>query len=326
MLLAVLLVAVVQAGRQPIDCGAVIEFEVPTQCSSNDWRWQITSSYDGTGPTIHSLQFGNALGWIAPAKNWTASALSHSNGPAANLLDNTSSFWNADQTPAHPDEPPWTATISMPADGQISPTKFRYRLHLSANAPRAFELQCRRDIEWSVVLAVSGNAGCGSRCKCPFKPPPTPPAPPPPQPPDHTPIEIVHYVSSYHLDLGFAIPNGFSAGINDISWWPDSYHKRSKGYLFQAINTSRELRARGGEEQLRFLPPPYITSLGLDCPPNMSMHTNDPDDTVRCPTEEMKQTVIAAAKEGSLGLWGSPFNQQVEWMMDPQLIQQYYGP
>ena len=64
------------------------------------------------------------------------------------------------------------------------------------------------------------------------------------------------------------------------------------------------------------MPPPYITSLGLECPPdqlglNMSMRTNDPDDTVRCPTEVMKQELISAAKDGLVGLWGSPFNQQV---------------
>ena len=66
-------------------------------------------------------------------------------------------------------------------------------------------------------------------------------------------IKVVHFVSSYHLDLGFAIPDGFSAGIYDISFWPDSYHKRSKGYLFQAervfFNTSEhpEAKRQGAE-------------------------------------------------------------------------------
>ena len=49
----------------------------------------------------------------------------------------------------------------------------------------------------------------------------------------------------------------------------------------------------------------------------MSMHTNDTDDTVRCPSAAMKQALVDGARDGSLGLWGSPFNMQVEWMMEP---------
>ena len=135
------------------------------------------------------------------------------------------------------------------------------------------------------------------------------------------PIDTVHYVSSFHLDLGFAIPNGFSAGIFDITWNADVYHKRPEGYLFQAINTSRTLRALGGEEAMKFLPPPYLLSLGLDCPPNMTMGTSDPLDTVHCPSEEQKKELLQGVADGDIGLWGAPFNMQVEWMMDAGLLE-----
>lgn len=144
------------------DCGAVIEFDLSANCSSSGWRWQIGSSYDGTGPTIHWLQFGGVGGWIAPDQSWAVSALSHRNGPGDNLLaigGNSSSFWNADQTPAHPDAPPWTATVSMPASAEIVPTKLRYKLYDAATAPRSFMLQCSQDIQWATVLTVSGDAG-----------------------------------------------------------------------------------------------------------------------------------------------------------------------
>ena len=135
------------------------------------------------------------------------------------------------------------------------------------------------------------------------------------------PIDTVHYVSSFHLDLGFAIPNGFSAGIFDISWNADVYHKRPEGYLFPAINTSRTLRTRGGEEAMKFLPPPYLLSLGLDCPPNMTMGTRAPLDTVHCPSEEQKKELLQGVADGDIGLWGAPFNMQVEWMMDAGLLE-----
>ena len=134
-------------------------------------------------------------------------------------------------------------------------------------------------------------------------------------------IDTVHYVSSFHLDLGFAIPNGFSAGIFDITWNDDVYHKRPEGYLFQAINTSRALRARGGEEAMKFLPPPFLLSLGLDCPPHMTMGTDDPLDTVHCPSEAQKRELLRGVADGDIGLWGAPFNQQVEWVMDPSLVE-----
>ena len=125
-------------------------------------------------------------------------------------------------------------------------------------------------------------------------------------------IDTVHFVSSFHLDLGFAIPNGLSAGIFDITWNKDVYHNRPEGYLFQALNTSRALRARGGEEAMKFLPPPYLLSLGLDCPPHMTMNTSDPLGTVHCPSEAQREELLRGVADGDIGLWGVPFNMQVE--------------
>eukprot|EP01050_Picozoa_sp_SAG11_P001048 SAG11_NODE_42_length_20827_cov_9.289801_9_plen_452_part_00 len=305
------------------NCGAVREFALAsTTCSSQSWRWSISASYNGNGPTVHWLQLGDASGWMSSA-GWEVTAKSHPNGPAANLLkhDNTS-FWNADQPAAPRHGAPWTATIKSAA--QIAATRVRYSIYFAGNAPMAFKMECLKDIAWTTVATVN-DAGCDQPvCSCPHRPAPSPPRPPPPprpRPAGHMKIDTVHYVSSFHLDLGFAIPNGFSAGIFDITWNADVYHKRPEGYLFQAINTSRALRARGGEEAMKFLPPPYLLSLGLDCPPNMTMGTPDRLDTVHCPSEARKQELLRGVADGDIGLWGAPFNQQVEWMMDPSLLE-----
>ena len=296
--------------QQVKNCGAVREFRLAS-CNSQTWRWTISESYNGNGPTVHWLEFGNSTGWIDSASG-TVTAKSHPNGPAANLLkhDNTS-FWNADQPGAPRHGAPWTATIKTAA--QIAATRMRYSIYFAGNAPMAFKIECLKDIAWMTVATVN-DAGCDQPvCSCPHRPAPSPPVPPPPPPPrpaGHMKIDTVHYVSSFHLDLGFAIPNGFSAGIFDITWNADAYHKRPEGYLFQAMNTSRALRARGGGEAMKFLPPPYLLSLGLDCPPNMTMGTADPLDTVHCPSEAKKQELLRGVADGDIGLWGAPFNQQ----------------
>ena len=310
-----------RSGDAPSNCGAVIQTALAS-CSSQTWRWVINTSYNSNGPTIHWMQFGNASGWMHTS-GWSVAAKSHPNGPAANLLklDNTS-FWNADQSGTPRDGAPWTVTIK--ATSVITPSSMRYSIYVAANAPMAYRVECLKDIAWTTVAEVN-DAGCRQPlCNCPHRLPPAPPRPPPPpspRPAGHTKIDTVHYVSSFHLDLGFAIPNGFSAGIFDITWNTDVYHKRAEGYLFQAINTSRALRARGGDEALKFLPPPYLLSLGLDCPPNMTMGTADPLDTVHCPSESKKHDLLRGVADGDIGLWGSPFNQQIEWMMDPSLVE-----
>ena len=309
-----------RAGLQ--NCGAVREFALQP-CSSRGWRWSIGASYNTNGPTIHWLQFGDGAGWMN-SRTWTVAAKSHPNGPAANLLKgvNNASFWNADQPGAKAHGAPWTATVTTAAG--IAPTRMRYSIFVAANAPRVFKLECLEDIAWTTVLETA-DAGCDSpACSCPIVKPPRPAPPPPaplPRPPGHMKIDTVHFVSSFHLDLGFAIPNGFSAGIFDITWNEDVYHHRPEGYLFQAINTSRALRARGGDETMKFLPPPYLLSLGLDCPPNMTMGTADPLDTVHCPSEAQKEELLRGAADGDIGLWGVPFNMQLEWMMDPSLVE-----
>ena len=306
--------------QPPKNCGAVIE-EKLAPCESRTWRWTIRSSYNGNGPTIHWLEFGDASGWMNGSA-WTVTAKSHSNGPVSNLLKvDNESFWNADQPGAPKHGAPWMATIKT--SSAITPTTFRYSIYFAGNAPRAFSVECLKDIAWTTV-ATTEHAGCNQpACSCPHRPAPSPPvpAPSPPRPAGHMKIDTVHFVSSFHLDLGFAIPNGFSAGIFDITWNEDVYHKRPEGYLFQAMNTSRALRARGGEERMKFLPPPYLLSLGLDCPPNMTMGTADPLDTVHCPSEAQKTELLRGVADGDIGLWGVPFNMQVEWMMDPSLVE-----
>ena len=62
---------------------------------------------------------------------------------------------------------------------------------------------------------------------------------------------------------------------------------------------------------MKFLPPPYLLSLGLDCPPNMTMGTADPLDTVHCPSQAQKDELLRGVERGDIGLWGVPFNMQV---------------
>jgi hypothetical protein len=302
------------------NCGAVMEVALGQTCSSQTWRWSISESYNGNGPTVHWLQFGTDAYWINGTANWTVAAKSHPNGPALNLLkQSNASFWNADQPGAAADGAPWTATIKT-GWAAIAPTRMRYSIYFAGNAPMSYTVQCLKDIAWTTVATIK-NAGCDQPiCSCPHRPPPKPPgppAPPAPRPPGHQKIDTVHYVSSFHLDLGFAIPNGFSAGIFDITWNEDVAHHRPDGYLFQSMNTSRALRARGGgEEAMKFLPPPYLLSLGLDCPPNMTMGTADPLDTVHCPSQAQKDELLRGVERGDIGLWGVPFNMQVRLQIE----------
>ena len=51
------------------------------------------------------------------------------------------------------------------------------------------------------------------------------------------------------------------------------------------------------------------------------MHTADPLSKVNCPSKQQIDELLSGVHDGSIGLWGSPFNQQLEWMMDPGLLE-----
>ena len=152
-----------ESGTAVPNCGAVLEFAVPSSCSSETWRWRIESSYNSDGPTIHWIQFGDASGWVRD-NNWNVSAASHPNGPAGNLLNvgSNTTFWNADEPgrPAH--GAPWVATLKSPT--AVTPTRLRYSLYVAANAPKAFELQCLKGPAWMSVVNVT-DAG-RKPCSC----------------------------------------------------------------------------------------------------------------------------------------------------------------
>jgi sialidase-1 len=165
----------VQPATPSGDCRGVQAFHsggAPT--TARFWRWVITATHDGAGPTIHYLQFGSPVPhathpdwtWITNSSGWTVNASAQSNGPAANLIDygadqKSGIFWNADQPPGCPT--PWVATIDAGEAGTITADSMRYSIFDSAEAPLAFVLKAANSTigSWHTVLRVA-NASNGN--------------------------------------------------------------------------------------------------------------------------------------------------------------------
>ncbi|XP_065831599.1 uncharacterized protein [Oscarella lobularis] len=111
-------------------------------------------------------------------------------------------------------------------------------------------------------------------------------------------IETVHFVSSCHLDVGFA-----DTAANIVNRYFDNYFKAS-------ISTSNTLRQMGGNERLVFLTHPYLLSLYLDCPPNMGLH---------CPDNDSIKLIEDGIGRGDISWHAMPFNSQLE-VMDANLL------
>ncbi|XP_065197324.1 uncharacterized protein LOC135828822 [Sycon ciliatum] len=108
----------------------------------------------------------------------------------------------------------------------------------------------------------------------------------------------VHFVSSCHLDVGFA--NTATAIVN-------LYFSK---YFPSAIKTAEELRQAGGEERLVFLTHTYLVSLYLDCPPNMGLS---------CPSDAAKQEFTEAVMRGDIVWHAMPFNSELA-VLDPSMV------
>ncbi|XP_065831101.1 uncharacterized protein [Oscarella lobularis] len=104
-------------------------------------------------------------------------------------------------------------------------------------------------------------------------------------------IDTVHFVSTCHLDVGFA-----DTAANVVNRYFDHY-------FHDSIATSQALRSRGGEEQLVFLTHSYLVYLYLDCPPNMGLH---------CPSKDNITMFIDAVNRGDISWHAMPFNSQLE--------------
>ena len=96
-------------------------------------------------------------------------------------------------------------------------------------------------------------------------------------------IDTVHFVSTCHLDVGFA-----DTAANVVNRQAEKKRERFvllfpfssryfDHYFHDSIATSQALRSRGGEEQLVFLTHSYLVYLYLDCPPNMGLHCPSKD-------------------------------------------------
>ena len=77
------------------------------------------------------------------------------------------------------------------------------------------------------------------------------------------PIKKVHVIQSNHFDAGYHDIVGV-----ELNEYFDSYIPR-------AINVSRELKAQGGEERIRWMCQSWILSMYLDCPAGAGLHCPD---------------------------------------------------
>ena len=67
----------------------------------------------------------------------------------------------------------------------------------------------------------------------------------------------------------------------------------------QILSVQEGLREMGYEERLPFLMQPWITSLYVDCPPNMVFDAS-PNATLICPTKEEVTRYEAAIRRGDI--------------------------
>ncbi|XP_062498804.1 uncharacterized protein LOC134176140 [Corticium candelabrum] len=111
-------------------------------------------------------------------------------------------------------------------------------------------------------------------------------------------VTTVHFVSSCHLDIGFA-----DSAANIVNRYFDHYFTES-------INVSATLRQMGGEERLVFLTHPYLISLYTDCPPGMGIH---------CPSKDNVSVFEDAIRRGDIVWHAMPFNSQLE-VLDVSLL------
>eukprot|EP00118_Oscarella_pearsei_P025553 m.308367 g.308367 ORF g.308367 m.308367 type:complete len:722 (+) comp43877_c0_seq1:88-2253(+) len=111
-------------------------------------------------------------------------------------------------------------------------------------------------------------------------------------------VTTVHFVSSCHLDIGFA-----DTAANIVNRYFDRF-------FLASISVSNTLRQMGGDERLVFVTHPYLLSLYFDCPPNMGIH---------CPDDNSVKMVEDAIGRGDISWHAMPFNSQLE-IMDADLL------
>jgi hypothetical protein len=120
-------------------------------------------------------------------------------------------------------------------------------------------------------------------------------------------IHTVHVVFSTHFDVG--------CGWN-VHTVLDMYFHR---YIPQILNVQEGLRDMGYTERLPYLMQPWITSLYVDCPPNLVFDAS-PNTTLICPTEAEVARYEDAIRRGDILFQAVPFNLQAE-AMSPGLFE-----
>ena len=112
-------------------------------------------------------------------------------------------------------------------------------------------------------------------------------------------ITTVHLIQSNHLDVGYT-----DDAVNVINLYFDQYFPR-------AAQVGAELRARDGDERLRWMTQTYLVSLFLDCPTGLGLH---------CPNATAVATFEAAVRAGDIVWQAFPHNAEL-MMLDPALMQ-----
>ena len=120
-------------------------------------------------------------------------------------------------------------------------------------------------------------------------------------------IHTVHLVFSTHFDVGC------NWNVHTVM---DMYFHR---YIPQILAIQEGLRGMGMPERLPFLMQPWITSLYVDCPPNLVFDAT-PNETLRCPSKEEVERYEAAIRRGDIVFQALPFNLQPE-AMSPGLFE-----
>ncbi|ESO95330.1 hypothetical protein LOTGIDRAFT_160458 [Lottia gigantea] len=115
-------------------------------------------------------------------------------------------------------------------------------------------------------------------------------------------ITKVHLIFMNHLDVGF---NGITPQTGFVINVINKYFTK---YFPGAIELALQMNFLGYRERLIYTTHPWLVSLYLDCPQNLTMSGIQ----LMCPTEEQREGFLYAAKRGDITWHAGPMNMQYE--------------
>ncbi|XP_074654349.1 uncharacterized protein LOC141908277 [Tubulanus polymorphus] len=117
----------------------------------------------------------------------------------------------------------------------------------------------------------------------------------------HNHVTKVHLIYMNHLDVGYWIPGGFGYLLEVVNGYFSVYFPR-------AISTHDLLIKQGYVEKFTYTTHPWLVSLYLDCPKDLTISGID----IKCPNATQVKSFENAIREGAITWHAGPMNMQFE--------------